>query len=61
MPKITIDPVVYSEAKWAAQNLGYSSLEEFVHHVIEKELTKLASPEDEAMVNRRLKGLGYIK
>ncbi|ACL01896.1 hypothetical protein [Desulfatibacillum aliphaticivorans] len=61
MPKITIDPLVYSEAKWAAESLGYSSLEEFVHHVIEKELSKLASPEEDAAIDRRLKGLGYIK
>ncbi|MBI9076338.1 MAG: hypothetical protein JEZ02_13095 [Desulfatibacillum sp.] len=61
MPKINIDPLVYFEAKWAAKNLGYTSLEEFVHHVLEKELAKLSSPEDEALVNQRIKGLGYLK
>jgi len=41
---------------------GYSSPEEFIVHVIEKELAKI-EPEDadEKAITERLRGLGYIE
>lgn len=39
---------------------GYSSPEEFVEHVLEKELAKLADAESDEEILRKLKGLGYI-
>ncbi|MGO4885641.1 MAG: hypothetical protein ACLP59_33190 [Bryobacteraceae bacterium] len=50
----------------AAQAAGYSSPQEFVEHVVEREAAKIAEvkPDEEAQpdeeVVRRLKGLGYI-
>jgi hypothetical protein len=44
---------------------GYSSPEEFVIHVIEKEVAAILGSgegsEDEEEVRKRLKGLGYIE
>jgi hypothetical protein len=39
---------------------GYSSHEEFVEHVLEREVGKLADDQPDEEVMRRLKGLGYI-
>jgi metal-responsive CopG/Arc/MetJ family transcriptional regulator len=40
---------------------GYSSPEEFVEHVIEKELARQEEAEAHEEVERRLKGLGYLE
>lgn len=44
-----------------AEKAGYSSPEEFVEHLIEKELARLENPESSDEVERRLKGLGYLE
>jgi hypothetical protein len=40
---------------------GYSSLEEFVEHVLERELAKLEESGSREEVERKLRGLGYLK
>ena len=40
MAKIKIDGALYDRAKDAAETAGYSSVEEFVAHLIETELSK---------------------
>ena len=46
----------------AAAAAGYSSAEEFVLHVLERESARIsaAASEDDEEIARRLKGLGYI-
>ncbi|MGA2131857.1 MAG: hypothetical protein ABSH50_06165 [Bryobacteraceae bacterium] len=44
----------------AASAAGYSSPEEFVEHVLEREVAKLEADQPSEEVIRRLKGLGYI-
>ena len=49
-----------------ADQLGYSSVEEFVTHVLERELRSMESTggetaADEEEIAKRLKGLGYIE
>lgn len=62
MTKIKIDTALYERAKKAAAAAGYSSFEEFVTYIIEKELALLeASPEDSKAVEEQLRGLGYIE
>jgi hypothetical protein len=39
---------------------GYSSAEEFIEHVLEREVAKTASEQPDEEVARRLRGLGYI-
>ena len=62
MAKIKIDSKLYDRAKKAAKEAGYSSFEEFITHIIEKELSQLESSDegDEAVADR-LRGLGYIE
>ncbi|HVN04420.1 MAG TPA: hypothetical protein VMT86_08390 [Bryobacteraceae bacterium] len=44
----------------AAAAAGYSSPEEFVEHVLEREVAKIDREEPSEEVLARLKGLGYI-
>ncbi len=61
MPKIKIDSNLYDRVKKVAELAGYPSPEEFVVHVIEKELSVLESAESDEEVTERLRGLGYIE
>ena len=60
--KIKVDSTLYERAKQAAEKEGYSSLEEFVTSIIEKEVSDLEIPSDnEDAINDQLSGLGYIE
>ena len=39
---------------------GYSSPQEFVEHVLERELAKLEDAQSDEEIVKKLKGLGYI-
>jgi hypothetical protein len=60
MAKIKLDGELWDRVKKAAAAGGYSSPEEFVTHVLEKELSALDGAEDEEEIKKRLQGLGYI-
>jgi metal-responsive CopG/Arc/MetJ family transcriptional regulator len=60
MPKIKIGKELYEKVKETAQKDGYSSLEEFVTHVLERELDRLNVDDSQEEVLDQLKGLGYI-
>jgi hypothetical protein len=59
--KIKIDAGLFERAKRAAASAGYSNVEEFVAHCIEKELKTLKVDEVETQVADQLRGLGYIE
>ena len=61
MAKIKIDDALYERVKKVAQLAGYAAPEEFIVHVIEKELSVLESASSDAEVTERLRGLGYIE
>ena len=60
---IRIDDDLLGRAKECAAREGYASAEEFIAHVLEKEIARLtAGPQDaEKEVGDRLRGLGYIE
>jgi hypothetical protein len=39
---------------------GYSSVDEFVTHALEKEIAQLEEADSEEEIKKKLKGLGYI-
>lgn len=59
--KIAIDKGLLRRVKICAAIAGYASPEEFVQHVIERELAKFeAGGDSEEEIRRRMQGLGYI-
>lgn len=60
MAKIKIDSGLYARAKKVSEVAGYTSIDEFITAVIEKELAKLEAS-DEGSVEDQLRGLGYIE
>lgn len=61
MAKIKLDPALYDRVKVIAVKAGYGSAEEFIVHIIEKELSMLESAETDEDVTERLRGLGYLE
>lgn len=58
--KIKIDEGLFEEARKFSEKAGYSSVEEFIAHIVEKELSASGDSDDEKEVREKLKGLGYI-
>ena len=58
--KIVIDDQLWHRAEAHVEKIGYSSVEEFVIHCIEKELDA-PSAADQAQIDERLRGLGYLE
>ncbi|MGH9620573.1 MAG: hypothetical protein ACRD45_12850 [Bryobacteraceae bacterium] len=63
MPKSTIklDKDLVARAKKCSELAGYSSPEEFIEHIVEKELSRLEGAESDEAIVKKLKGLGYLE
>jgi hypothetical protein len=64
--KIKIEGELLDQLKQCSEAAGYSSLEEFVLHALEKEVKRILGPgqgnepDSKELVRKRLQGLGYI-
>ena len=59
--KIKIDKELLAKVKKHAGIAGYASPEEFVQHVLEREIAKFEEGGDtEEEIRKRMQGLGYI-
>jgi hypothetical protein len=58
---LKLDKALCDRARAHAAKAGYSSLEEFVQHVMERELAKLEEVTSREDVEKKLKGLGYLE
>lgn len=61
--KVKLDKDLLERSKKYAEEAGYSSVEEFITHAVEKELRSSGggASQDDEQVTKRLKGLGYIE
>jgi metal-responsive CopG/Arc/MetJ family transcriptional regulator len=57
---IKLDKALLAKVKRYSDLAGYSSVDEFVTHVLEKELAKVEGSDSEEEIKKKLKGLGYI-
>jgi len=57
---IKLHKALVARVKRYADLAGYSSVDEFITHVLEKELAKLEGSDSEEDIKKKLKGLGYI-
>jgi hypothetical protein len=57
---IKLDKALLAKVKRYADLAGYSSVQEFITHVLEKEIAHLETAGTEDEIKKRLKGLGYI-
>ncbi len=59
--KIKLEKDLYERVRKIAEAAGYSTPDEFIVHMIEKELSALESTDGDEDVTDRLRGLGYIE
>ena len=57
---IQLDPALMEKVKAAAAKAGYASVDEYVAHVLERELSRTDDASTDADVKKKLEGLGYI-
>jgi hypothetical protein len=58
---IKVNKSLYERAKTHSEKTGYSSVDEFVQHVLERELARLEESASRDDVESKLKGLGYLE
>jgi len=58
--RIKLDKALLIRIKRYSDLAGYSSVEEFITHALEKELAKFEGAESEEEIKKKLRGLGYI-
>ena len=59
--KVKIDKALYRRLAEVALIGGYSSTDEFITHILEKEISRFETAEDSEEVAKQLRGLGYIE
>jgi Arc/MetJ family transcription regulator len=59
--KIPIDAALYDKVARFATAAGYPSVEDFVRHLLEREVKALEVAGDDEDVRKRLRGLGYLE
>ena len=57
---VKLDKALLAKVKRYADLAGYSSVDEFITHALEKEIARLETADSDEEVKKRLKGLGYI-
>ena len=60
MAKVEFDKNLWARVQQFAAAGGYSSPEEFVEHVLEKEMAKLDTSASDEEIAKKLQGLGYL-
>jgi hypothetical protein len=58
--KVKLDPDLLDRIKKVAEVAGYASHEEFITHVLERELAQFEEAGSDDEILEKLKGLGYI-
>lgn len=58
--KIKLEKDLLDRVKQISEVAGYASHEEFIVHVLEKELAQFEDASSDADITEKLRGLGYI-
>ena len=58
--RVKIDRDLYDRVRKIADVAGYATTDEFIEHVLEKELLHFEDAASDEAVRDKLKGLGYI-
>jgi len=58
---IKLKKATWPRVKKCSDAAGYSAPEEFVEHVLERELAKLEDAESDEEIVKKLQGLGYLE
>lgn len=57
---VKIDKELHARITKVADVAGYATTEEFIQHILEKEMLHFEDTKNDADIRAKLKGLGYI-
>ena len=57
---VKVDRDLHTRLAKVADVAGYATVEEFVQHILEKEMLHFEDTKNDADIRAKLKGLGYI-
>ena len=60
-PSVKFNKELWDRVKRVSESAGYSSPQEFVEHIVERELAKLEPADSKETLVEKLKGLGYLE
>jgi hypothetical protein len=60
-PSVKVSKELWERIQARAAAAGYSSPEEFVQHILEREVARLEEAQSDEDIARKLKGLGYLE
>ena len=60
MRKVKIDSELYFKVSKRASELKYGSVEEYITHLLERDLDMTINAKSDDTIKNRLKGLGYF-
>ncbi|HEY1760748.1 MAG TPA: hypothetical protein VGG72_35570 [Bryobacteraceae bacterium] len=58
---VKLKKITWERVKKCSAAAGYSSPEEFVEHILDRELSKLDDAESDEEIVKKLQGLGYLE
>ncbi|HTE06808.1 MAG TPA: hypothetical protein VK824_11465, partial [Planctomycetota bacterium] len=58
--KVKLDKDLIARLKKVSDTAGYATVEEFITHILEKELQQFEDAESDEDIKNKLRGLGYI-
>jgi Arc/MetJ-type ribon-helix-helix transcriptional regulator len=58
---VKLNKLLCERARRLVEKAGYSSLEEFIEHAMEKDLVRLEEADSKEDLIKKLKGLGYLE
>jgi hypothetical protein len=60
-PSVRLSKDLWERVKRVAEAAEYSSPQEFIEHVLERELSKIETADSKKDLIEKLKGLGYLE
>ena len=60
-PTVKLSKDLWDRIKHVSDSAGYSSPQEFIQHVLEREVSKLDGAESKEALIEKMKGLGYLE
>ncbi len=58
---VKLNKSICDRARAVVEQAGYSSLEEFIEHAMERDLGRLEQADSKEELVKKLKGLGYLE
>jgi Arc/MetJ-type ribon-helix-helix transcriptional regulator len=58
---VKLNKALCDRARRVVDQAGYSSLEEFIEHAVERDLSRFEESESKEELLKKLKGLGYLE